>query len=119
MSSIFRCKAAFSEVVSEAQCDFGVLEVVFERPSSFGTGGGADAHKGLEDCILYFSVGIRGGGVDCDWAVRRRDRKGDDVFFRGGNSDGSSNDSRLRFRGVVSRPGGALGAQRERWRCGS
>ena len=57
-------------------------------------------HEGLEDCILYFSVSVGGSGVDCDEVVRRRDRKGDNVFFRGGNSKGSSSGSHLRFRGI-------------------
>ena len=59
-----------------------------------------DAHEGLEDCVLNFSVGVGSGGVDCDWAARRRDRNGDDVFLRGSNSKGSSSGSCLRFGAV-------------------
>ena len=98
--SIFWCKVAFLEVISEGQCDLSVLEVVFKGASLFSAGGGVDVYEGLEDCVLYFSISISGSGVNCDKAVRRRDRNGDDVFFDGGSSDRSSRGSCLRFRGV-------------------
>ena len=101
--SILRCIACFSETVSEAQDDLGVMEVVFEETPSFGTGSGLDVHKGLEDCILHFSVvghGADGADGSRDSAARRRDRNGFDVFFWGGSSNGSSGCSHLCFSGV-------------------
>ena len=109
--SIFRCIASFSEAVSEAQDNLGVAEVVFEETPCFGTGGGPDAHKGLEDGVFHLSVvGSGADGVDgcCDSAARRRDRKGFAVFFRGGSVDGSSRGSLLRFSGVWAGAGGGL-----------
>ena len=109
-SSIFWCIASFSEAVSEAQDDLGVMEVVFEETPCFGTGGGPDAHKGPEDGVFHLSVvGSGADGADgcCDSAARRRDRKGFIVFFRGGSSDRSSRGSHLRFSGV-----GGVGAVR-------
>ena len=57
---------------------------------------------------MNFSIGIGGGGVDCNW-VARRDRKGDDVFFNGGSSDGNSSGSRLHFSGVELITGVGIG----------
>ena len=105
-SSIFRCIACFSEAVSKAQDDLGVMEVVLKESPGFGAGSGLDAHEGPEDGVFHLSIVGRGAdGVDgsCDSAARRRDRNGFKVFFLGGSSDGSSRDSHLCFSGVGGR----------------
>ena len=61
-SSILRCIACFSEVVSEAQDNLGVTEIVFEESPRLGAGSGPDAHEGLEDGVFHLSV--VGRGVD-------------------------------------------------------
>ena len=61
-SSILQCIACFSEAVSEAQDDLGVVEVIFEEAPGFGTGSGPDTHEGPEDGVFHLSV--VGSGAD-------------------------------------------------------
>ena len=43
-------------MVSEAQDNLGVTEVVLEEAPGFGTGSGLDMHEGPEDGVFHFSV---------------------------------------------------------------
>ena len=95
-------------MVSEAQDNLGVPEVIFEEAPFFGAGSGSDAHEGPEDGFLNVSVGVHSGNVDWDLVARRRDRNGFFFFLRGGSVDGSSRGSRLRFSGVGAGTGGGL-----------
>ena len=88
-------------MVSEAQDDLGVLEVIFKEAPFFGAGGGSDMHEGLEDGVLNVSIGVHSGNVDWDLAARRRDRNGFFIFLRGRSVDGNSRGSCLHFS-VVS-----------------